>query len=246
MHRTAPRLARIFVSAAVPVVLVAGCSSGSDKDSKDSASPSKSATPSPTPTVAAAKYSKLPTVCPTLSGKTIDELVPKAESKKGKELPSADANQSASCLWTGLNGFKYRQLTVSLKLFRSEVSLGSGDKRAQAYAGDQAQKAATSDGAKNAKTGQVSGIGDAATTVSTESKKDGDEFRNQTVVVRTANVVLTLEYNGAGYEDEKTPDPKTLLKDAETGAKEVVASIEKDAEKSGASSAGSGASSSAA
>ncbi|NUP38769.1 MAG: hypothetical protein HOY76_17560 [Streptomyces sp.] len=228
------------------MVLVAGCSSGSDKDSKDSASPSKSATPSPTPTVAAAKYSKLPTVCPTLSGKTIDELVPKAESKKGKELPSADANQSASCLWTGLNGFKYRQLTVSLKLFRSEVSLGSGDKRAQAYAGDQAQKAATSDGAKNAKTGQVSGIGDAATTVSTESKKDGDEFRNQTVVVRTANVVLTLEYNGAGYEDEKTPDPKTLLKDAETGAKEVVASIEKDAEKSGASSAGSGASSSAA
>jgi hypothetical protein len=240
MHRTAPRLARIFVSAAVPVVLVAGCSSGSDKDSKDSASPSKSATPSPTPTVAAAKYSKLPAVCPTLAAKTIDELVPKAESKKGKELPSADANQSASCLWTGLNGFKYRQLTVSLKLFRSEVSLGSGDKRAQAYAAAQAQKASTADGAKNAKTGQVSGIGDAATTVSTESKKDGDEFRNQTIVVRTANVVLTLEYNGAGYEDEKTPDPKALLKDAETGAKEVVAAVEKGAEKSGA---GSGASS---
>ncbi|MEU5609549.1 hypothetical protein ACI2L4_00150 [Streptomyces sparsogenes] len=233
MHRTAPRLARIFVSAAVPVVLVAGCSSGSDKDSKDSADASKSATPSPTPTVAAAKYGKLPEVCPTLSGKTIDQLVPKAENKKGKELPSADANQSASCLWTGLNGFKYRQLTVSLKLFRSDLSLGTGDKRAEAYAADQAQKATTADGAKNAKTAQVSGIGDAATTVSTESKKDGDEFRNQTVVARTANVVVTLEYNGAGYEDEKTPDPKKLLKDAETAAKEVVAAVAKDAEKDG-------------
>ncbi|MEU9791607.1 hypothetical protein AB0E27_13440 [Streptomyces sparsogenes] len=228
MHRTAPRLARIFVSAAVPVVLVAGCSSGSDKDSKDSADASKSATPSPTPTVAAAKYDKLPEICPTLSGKTIDQLVPKAENKKGKELPSADANQSASCLWTGLNGFKYRQLTVSLKLFRSDLSLGTGDKRAEAYAADQAQKATTADGAKNAKTAQVSGIGDAATTVSTESKKDGDEFRNQTVVARTANVVVTLEYNGAGYEDEKTPDPKKLLKDAETAAKEVVAAVAKN------------------
>ncbi|MER7792990.1 hypothetical protein [Streptomyces sp. NPDC097640] len=243
MHRTAPRLARIFASAAVPVVLVAGCSSGSDKDGNDgknSDGASKSATPSPTPTVAAAKYETLPEVCPTLSAKTIDQLVPKAGSKKGKELPSADANQSASCLWAGLNGFKYRQLTVSLKLFRSEVSLGSGDKRAETYATDQARKAATADGAKNAKSGQVSGLGDAATTVSTETKKDGDEFRNQTVVVRTANVVVTLEYDGAGYEDEKTPDPKALLKDAQTAAKEVVASIGKDAGKSSGTGASSG------
>ncbi|WP_254885634.1 hypothetical protein [Streptomyces sp. NA02950] len=227
MHRSAPRLARILACATVPVVLVAGCSSGSDDSKKNADSPSRSASSSPSPTVAAAKFSKLPDVCTSLSGKTIGELVPKAEKKRGKALPSADTNTSASCLWSGLDGFKYRSLTVSLKLFHSDTGLGSGDKRAQAYAGQQASKAATADGAKDAKTEQAGGIGDAATTVSTKTKKDGDDFRNQTVVARTANVVVVIEYDGAGYETAKTPDAADLLKDAKDAAKEVVESVAK-------------------
>ncbi|MEU8822011.1 hypothetical protein [Streptomyces sp. NPDC048636] len=227
MHRSAPRLARILACATVPVLLVAGCSSGSDKDKKSEDSPSRSAGSSPSPTVAAAKFGKLPDVCTSLSGKSVGELVPKAEAKKGKALPSADTNSSASCLWNGLDGFKYRSLTVSLKLFHSDSGMGSGDKRAQAYAGQQATKAATADGAKDAKTEQAGGIGDAATTVSTKAKKDGDDFRNQTVVARTANVVVVIEYDGAGYETAKAPDAAELMKDAKDAAKEVVESVAK-------------------
>ncbi|MET8182977.1 hypothetical protein [Streptomyces sp. NPDC005336] len=230
MHRSAPRLARILACATVPVVLVAGCSSGSGKDKKDSESSSRPASPSASPSVAAAKFSKLPDVCSSLSGKTIGDLVPKAQNKKGKALPSADTNSSASCLWNGLDGFKYRSLSVSLKLFHSDAGLGSGDKRAGEYAAQQASKAATSGAVKDPKTGKAAGIGDEATTVSTKEKKDGDDFRNQTVVARTANVVVTVEYDGAGYETGKAPDAAGLLKDAKSAAKEVVGSVAKGAQ----------------
>ncbi|WNE98041.1 hypothetical protein PS467_23300 [Streptomyces luomodiensis] len=230
MHRSAPRLARILACATVPVVLVAGCSSGSDsEDKKNTEGSARSSSPSASPTIAAAKFSKLPDVCSTLSGKTIDKIVPKAKAKKGKALPSADTNTSASCLWSGLDGFDYRSLTVSLKLFHSDAQLGSGDRRAGEYAAQQASKAATAGKVTDPKTEKVAGIGDEATTVSTKEKKDGDDFRDQTVVARTANVVITLEYDGAGYETAKTPDAADLLKDAKSATKEVVGSVAKGA-----------------
>jgi hypothetical protein len=71
--------------------------------------------------------------------------------------------------------------------------------------------------------------------VRTEEKKDGDDFRNQTVVARTANVVITIEYDGAGYETEKTPNATKLMDDAKSAAKEVVESVAK-----GTGSAGGG------
>ncbi|MFF4481213.1 hypothetical protein ACWDHW_19075 [Streptomyces melanosporofaciens] len=227
MHRSAPRLARILACATVPMVLVAGCSSGSDnKDEKNTGGSARPGSPSASPTVAAAKFSKLPDVCTALSGKTVDQLVPKAQNKKGKALPSADTNTSASCLWTGLDGFKYRSLTVSLKLFPSDPGLGSGDRRAGEYAAQQSSRAATGK-VTDPKTEKVAGIGDEATSVSSKEKKDGDEFRNQTVVTRTANVVITVQYDGAGYEKEKTPDAAGLLKDAKSAAKEAVGAIAK-------------------
>jgi len=231
MHRSAPRLARILACATVPVMLVAGCSSGSD-DKKDAESSSRPSSPSASPSVAAAKFSKLPDVCSALSGKTIEELVPKAKTKKGKALPSGDTNTSATCLWNGLDGFKYRSLSLSMKLFDSDAGLGTGDKRAQEYATQQASKASSAQGVKNAKTEQTA-IGDAATTVRSEEKKDGDDYRNQTVVARTANVVVTIEYVGAGYETEKTPDAKKLMDDAKAAAKEVVETVEKGGDGAG-------------
>ncbi|MFE6775314.1 hypothetical protein [Streptomyces sp. NPDC057702] len=226
MPRTAPRLARMLACAAAPVMLVAGCSSDSgDKDPKDDAS--SSATASPSPTVIPAKFAKLPEVCETLPKKMVGDLVPEAKDKQGKTLPSANINESASCLWSGLDGFQYRQLTVSLKLFASDVGLGPGDKRAATYAGQQTEKAGTADGAKGAKTGTVTGVGDEAKAVATTTKKDGDEFKNETVVARTANVVVTVEYRGAGYEDAKPPKPEDLKKDAEKAAKEAVAAVGK-------------------
>lgn len=216
----------MLACAAVPVMLVAGCSSGSgDKDGGEDAS--KSATASPSPTVAAARFDKLPEACKTLPKKTAEKLVPEAKDKKGKTLPSGNINESASCLWSGLDGFQYRQLTVSLKLFPSDVGLGTGEKRAATYATQQTGKAATADGAKGAKTSAVAGIGDEAQTVATSTKKDGDEFKNETVVARIANVVVTVEYRGAGYEDAKPPKPDELMKDAKNAAKDAVTSVPK-------------------
>ncbi|WP_431042883.1 hypothetical protein ACQUSR_13935 [Streptomyces sp. P1-3] len=222
MRRTAPRLARILACAAVPVMLVAGCNdsgSGSDDKKKDA-----SASPTPSPTVAPAKFRKLPEPCGSLSGKTIEKLVPKAKSEKGKALPSSDKNDSGACLWTGLDGYQYRSLTLSFKRFDSDLSQGTGDKQAEAYASDQADKAGKADGAKDAKRGEAA-IGDGATTVRTKAKKDGDEFLNQTVVARTANIVITVEYDGTGYEDAKAPSAEKLLKGAEDIAKEAVESV---------------------
>ncbi|MFC0600695.1 hypothetical protein [Streptomyces palmae] len=235
MHRTAPRLARILACAAVPVMfLAAGCGgsdSGSDSGSGSSDEGKKAATPATgsTPTVAAAKFGALPPVCDSLSAKTVEKLVPGTDHKKGKALPAADINEAASCLWAGLDGYQYRSLTLSLKRFDSDPALGSGDDRAKKYAADQADKARVADGAKDSQTGEGA-IADSAVTVRTKSKKDGVDFRNQTVVVRTANVVITVEYDGAGYEDAKTPDAAKLLDQAEDAAKEVAESIAKTGE----------------
>ncbi|MFF4408942.1 hypothetical protein ACFY2W_31430 [Streptomyces sp. NPDC001262] len=233
MHRrTAPRLARILACAAVPVMLVAtGCSSGGGGgEKKESGKPSQSATPNATPTVKAAAFSKLPEVCKTLDEKAIDNLVPKADKKEGKALPSSDVNDSASCFWSGLNSEdvknqQFRSLTVSLKRFASDPTLGTGEKRAADFAAKQATAATTADGAKDAKSEKTSGIGDEATTVSSQTKKDDNDFQNETVVARTANVVITVKYSGAGYEGAKTPDAGDMTKNAQDAAKQVVTAV---------------------
>ncbi|MEU4212792.1 hypothetical protein AB0F13_22820 [Streptomyces sp. NPDC026206] len=233
MHRrTAPRLARILACAAVPVMLVAtGCSSDGDSGSKkESGKPTKSATPSAAPTVKAATFAKLPEVCKTVAEKSVEKLVPKADKKEGKALPASDTNDSASCFWSGLNDedvkdLQFRSLTVSLKRFASDPTLGSGEKRAEAFAAQQVTKATTADGAKNAKTDKADGIGESASVVSTESKKDDNDFRNETVVTRTANVVVVVKYSGAGYEGAKSPNVDDMKKDAQEAAKEAVKSV---------------------
>jgi hypothetical protein len=80
-------------------------------------------------------------------------------------------------------------------------------------------------GAKNTKSEPVTGTGDQATVVHYDLKKKEGAFRQQTVVARVANVVVTVDYNGAGLAGEKTPDAGTLSKSAEKAAKEAVASV---------------------
>ncbi|TVL93522.1 hypothetical protein [Streptomyces sp. SAJ15] len=228
MHRTAPRLARVLACAAVPVLLVAGCSSDSDSDSKSSAKSSATAsakpTAKPTPTVAPVKFKKLPKACDALVGKTVEKLVPNAESKKGKHLASADSSESDSCLWSGLEDYQYRSLTLSFRRFDSGLTSGSGDQRAEEYAAAQADQAAKVKDAKNVKTGTAA-IGDKTVTVKSETKQEKEDFRNQTVVARTGNVVVIVEYDGAGFEDGDTPNADKLLKDAQDAAKEAVESV---------------------
>ncbi|WP_386024974.1 DUF3558 family protein [Streptomyces sp. YIM B13518] len=230
----AKRLTRVLVCAtAVPVLLAAaGCSSdsGSGGGGGKGASAPASASPSasPSPTVRAAAYQKLPEPCAVLSEKTLDDLAPKA--KTGKEGSSDDVSTRGSCSWSsldnnGVKGSQFRWLNVSLLRFDSNATRGPGDKLAQDYYDKQVRDAQSAEGAKNTASEPVTGTGDEATAVRYDLKKAEGAFKQQTVVARVENVVVTVDYNGAGLAGDKTPDADDLMKDAQKAAKEAVASV---------------------
>ncbi|CCK28341.1 secreted protein [Streptomyces davaonensis JCM 4913] len=234
LNQRAKRLSRVFLGAAtVPVMLIAaGCSSdsGSDSASKNSGAET-STSASPSPTVQAAAYNKLPEACDVLSGDTLGDLVPKA-GKSGKEGASNDTSTRASCSWSsldnnGVDGSQFRWLNVSLLRFESDVTRGSGDKLAQEYYAKQVKDVQAVEGAKNVKSEPVTGTGDEATAVRYDLKKKEGAFKQQTIVARVENVVITLDYNGAGLAGEKTPSADTLTKLAKQATKEAVTAVTK-------------------
>ena len=231
----ARRSGRLLAGAvAVPVmVFAAGCSSDSgsgDGGSKGAgAGETAAATASTAPTVQAAAYKKLPDSCGVLSKKTLTSLVPKG-AKSGKAGKSGDSATRASCSWSsldnnGVKGSQFRWLNVSLLRFESDATRGEGDQLAHAYFEKQVTDAKSAQGAKNLKSEPVAGTGAEATLVRYDLKKKEGAFRQQTVVTRVENVVITLDYNGAGLAGEKTPDADALVKLAEAAAKEAVASV---------------------
>lgn len=232
MHRSAPRLTRILACAAVPVMLVvAGCSSDSD-GKKDDAS-SSSAAPSATrtePVVAPAKFAALPDPCKSITAKTVKSLVPSAKTKSGTRGRSSDAAARGGCSWNGLDdngvkGSQYRWLDVGFTRFASDQALGSGADRARTDYTKQVAKAKAAEGAKSLVTVSDSGIGEEDTKIAYDLTKTGEDFKYVTVVARTGNVVVTVNYNGAGYAGAKTPSARDILKGAEKAAEEAVTSV---------------------
>ncbi|MFI2378137.1 DUF3558 family protein [Streptomyces sp. NPDC018964] len=228
----AKRLARVLVCAVAVPLVAAGCSSdsGSDDGEDKGASASASQSASPSPTVRAAAYQRLPEPCTVLSEKTLDDLAPKA--KAGKEGSSDDVSTRGSCSWNslddnGVKGSQFRWLNVSLLRFDSDTTRGPGDELAQEYYAKQVQDAQAAEGAKGVESEPVTGTGDEATAVRYDLKKKEGTFKQQTVVARVENVVVTLDYNGAGLAGDKTPDADDLMKDARKAAKEAVASVTK-------------------
>lgn len=245
MHRQGQRLTRILTcAAAVPVILIAsGCSadsdSGSDGAKKDSGSKASASASGKdkAATVEKAAYSKLPEPCEVLSKKTLDDLVPKAKDKSGKAGTSDDTSARGTCSWdsldnNGVDGSQFRWLRVSLMRFDSDASLGSGAKRAQNSFAKQVADAQATEGAKSVKTEPVPGMGDQTTVVAYDLKKDKENFKQQTVVTRVENAVVTIDYNGAGLAGDKAPSSKDLSKAAEKAAKEAAEAVT-DANKSG-------------
>ncbi|MEU1350635.1 DUF3558 family protein [Streptomyces sp. NPDC005775] len=233
MHRSAPRLTRILACAAVPVMLVvAGCSSDSD-GKKDDASSSSSASPEATktePVVAPAKFAVLPDPCKSITAKTVRSLVPSAKTKSGTRGKSSDAAARGGCSWNGLDdngvkGSQYRWLDVGFTRFASDQALGSGADRAQADYTKQVAKAQAAEGAKKLVAAPVSTIGEVATKITYDLTKTGEDFKYVTVVARTGNVVVTVNYNGAGYAGAKAPSAGDILKGAQKAATEAVASV---------------------
>ena len=226
----AKRLTRVLVcAAAVPVMLVAtGCSSDSGSDDGGDKAASASTSASPSPTVQAAAYRTLPEACGVLSEKTLKDLAPKAKS--GKEGSSDDVAARASCSWSsldnnGVKGSQFRWLNVSLLRFESDTTRGPGDKLAKEYYDKQVRDVRATPGARSLTARPVAGTGDEATAVRYDLKKDEGTFKQQTVVARVENVVVTLDYNGAGLAGDKTPDAAALLSDAKKAAREAVLSV---------------------
>lgn len=215
------------------MLVAAGCSSdsGSGDDAQKDASAGPGATVSASsaaPTVQPAAYTTLPKACSVLSNKTLGELIPKG-SKSGKSGKLDEPKQRGNCNWTsldnnGVKGSQFRWLNVALLRFDSDAR-GSGDEQAHAYFQKQVSAAQTVEGALDAKSAPVSGTGDEATAVHYGLKKKEGTFKQQTIVARVENVVVTLDYNGAGLAGEKTPDATTLQKAAEKATKEAVAAV---------------------
>ncbi|MFC3576989.1 DUF3558 family protein [Streptomyces yaanensis] len=240
--RRGSRLGRLLVcAAAVPAVLVAtGCSSdsgsgsGSGSSSSGDAKQEQTAGAQPSQSASAnavqpAAYSTLPEPCAVLSEKTLGDLVPKG-LKSAKEGASDDTASRSSCSWSslesnGVKGSQFRWLNVSLLRFKSDATRGEGDKLAQEYYTKQVQDARSVVGAKNTRSEPVAGAGDEATAVRYDLKKKEGSFKQQTVVARVENVVITFDYNGAGLAGGKTPDADDLTKAAEKAVKEVVSAV---------------------
>jgi hypothetical protein len=249
-EKRAGRLGRVLVcAAAVPVLLVvAGCSSGSgSKDGGGKGSGSAGGTSSSTgasasPTVRAAAYRTIPDSCGVLSQKTLTSLVPKAD-KSGKKGSSDEAGKRASCSWSsldnnGVKGSQFRWLNVSLLRFDSDAARGEGDQLAHVYYEKQVKDAQSVAGAQNSRSQAVSGTGDEATAVRYDLKKKEGSFKQQTVVARVQNVVVTLDYNGAGLAGDSAPSADDLSSLAQQAAKEAVASVAAANGGQGAGSAG--------
>ncbi|MCX5384896.1 DUF3558 domain-containing protein [Streptomyces sp. NBC_00083] len=251
MHRSAPatsekahapapriRLARVLACAAVPVMLVAvGCSSDSGGDKKASGSSSSSSSSasggkqsSASPSLAPAKLTKLPEACPSISAKAIDEYVPKAKAKAGVVGKTSDPQSQASCTWNGLDdkgvdGSQYRWLDIDFKRYDSTPGLGSGDALAQKQFDRAVSAAQSTSDAQNVKSAPTSGLGDQATTITFDLKKDDATFRYAVVVARTANAVVAIDYNGTGYQGADAPDNDNVQGAATALAKEAVAAV---------------------
>ncbi|MGW2768907.1 DUF3558 family protein [Streptomyces sp. NPDC001275] len=233
----APRAKRpnraLVCAIAVPVMLLAAACSSSDSGSgggaKQTTAGDVKGSASPSPTVQAAAYAKLPQACKVLSDKTLGELVPKG-AKSGKESASSDLSTRAGCSWNsldnnGVKGSQFRWLNVSLLRFESDVTRGTGEKQAHEFYQRQVQDARNAANAQNAKSEPASGTGDEATVVRYDLKKKEGAFKQQTVVARVENVVVTLDYNGAGLAGDSAPDANDLTKAAEKAAKEAVSAV---------------------
>lgn len=242
-RRTAQRTKRtraLVAVAALPVMLfAAACSSdsGSEKaastaggSSSGSAAPGEVTTAAPSPTLQAAVYASLPDACKTVTEKTLDSAVPK--TKAAKKSTSDQTGTRSGCTWdslsdNGVKGSQYRWLSVSLLRFDSNSAAGEADRQAQEYYTRQVKDAQATDGATNVKAAAGTGIGDTSTTIRYDQKKKEGSFKQQTVVTRAENVVITVDYNGAGFAGDSAPDADALVKVAEQAAKEAVAAVEK-------------------
>ena len=230
-RRPAPRRALIAAcaAAAVPALLLTGCSSsggGSDAGKDPSTSAAGKGADGGTGAdgaPAAAKFRTLPDACGSVSAATVTALVPKAKAAAGKPAASDDTSVRGGCSWTGngKDGYQYRWLSVTLQRFTP----GAGTSAEDQAKGRFADQAARLGKAKGASSTPVSGVGDQAVSVAAKATVAKVTSQNATVLVRTGNVVVIVEYDGAGLAGKKNPSAATVDAGALRAAKEAVAAV---------------------
>ncbi|MEU2513963.1 serine/threonine-protein kinase [Streptomyces syringium] len=237
-RRRLPLAAALGVAVtAVAIPVIISLWGGADSDGKDEGAarieqPSSSHTSSPrvkeTRKVKPSHIVKLPESCKALSRPTIDQLVPKADNRNGVPIESTDTSSPVTCTWNGLaDDLQYRWLALTLSRSGTGSAGDSGESEAKDVYAAAIARAQATDGARNVRTQPVSGLGDQAMAVSYDVTKDGDVFKEATIVVRMGNAVIDLHYSGAGFSGGATPDSATITKQATAAAKEAVESVAK-------------------
>ncbi|MEU9339231.1 hypothetical protein AB0D49_39845 [Streptomyces sp. NPDC048290] len=200
----------------VAVLALAGWAMASSPDTSPAArddTPEKTGTTSasaPSSTAVPKTYAAAPAPCGAVAAKTVTSLVPGAKAA-GKEIPSTDAEVRRTCSWNALKGYDYRWLDVSYEVTDS-------DDAAEKY---YKQRVAEKDGG-----GEVPGLGDAAYSVVNLTTEDDQKTREGTVVVRAANALVIITYNGSDFESKDAPSTDTINKGAIKAAKEAVAALQ--------------------
>ncbi|MGW8065524.1 hypothetical protein ACVV2G_25450 [Streptomyces ziwulingensis] len=155
-------------------------------------------------------YTAAPAPCESLAGKTVASLVPGAKAA-GKEIPSTDTRARRTCSWNALEEYDYRWLDVSFEVMASD---------------DAARKSYGDRVADRSGGGEVPGLGDAAYSVVDLTTEDQQQTREGTVLVRAANALVVVTYNGSDFESKQAPGTDEINTGAIKAAKEAVAALE--------------------
>ncbi|MEW2296470.1 hypothetical protein ABZ719_27875 [Streptomyces sp. NPDC006743] len=154
-------------------------------------------------------YTSAPAPCTAVSTKTVTALVPGAKTA-GKEIASTDESVRRTCSWNALKGYDYRWLDVSFEVMRSNEAATT------AYQQRTGEKSGG---------GAVPGLGDAAYSVVNLTTEDKQQTREGVVLVRAANALVVVTYNGSDFESKKAPATDEINKGAIKAAREAVAAL---------------------
>ncbi|MFJ8805906.1 hypothetical protein [Streptomyces sp. NPDC102490] len=205
----AARLAPVAVLATAGWALSSGSDTSpaaQDRTPPDTAHRSASA---PATRPAMKTYAAAPAPCEALAGKTVTSLVPGAKAA-GKEIPSTDTGVRRTCSWNALKGYDYRWLDVSFEVMQTDEA---------------ARKSYRERVADRGGGGAVPGLGDSAYSVVNLTTEDKQQTREGTVLVRAANALVMITYNGSDFESKKAPGTTEINKGAIKAAKEAVAAL---------------------
>ncbi|MGV9619218.1 hypothetical protein [Streptomyces tendae] len=204
------RLAPVAVLATAGWALSSGpdtSPAAKDKTPPDTTNRSASA---PATQAATKTYATAPAPCGALAGKTVTSLVPGAKAA-GKEIPSTDTEVRRTCSWNALKGYDYRWLDVSFEVMETDEA---------------AQKSYKERVADRSGGGDVPGLGDSAYSVVNLTTEDEQQTREGTVLIRAANALVMITYNGSDFESKKAPGTTEINKGAIKAAKEAVAALQ--------------------